>query len=127
MRFLGAIRAHDRPHGIVLRRYFAQRCSGNQVRVPCLGAAAYYSLIRSVPGNDTTFPEPYNMPLWKDLFRINGLILRIMHHIKGIRASYAVCICRQKVIAGSVAAIHCFHCIFGMKKMAVIYHIPWSL
>ena len=88
--------------------------------MPRLGAATYYSWIRSVPVNGTTFLEPYNMQLWEDLLRINGLSFRLMHYTKDIRANVAVCICGQQGTAGSVAVIHCFSCIFAMGKMAVL-------
>jgi hypothetical protein len=72
-RYLGAIRVHFMPHGIVLRCHFAESFSGNQVSVPGLGAATYYNCVRSVPGNGTSFLEPYNMQLWKKWLRKNGL------------------------------------------------------
>ena len=56
------------------------------------------------------------MQLWKELVRINGLTLRLMHNAKDIRANYAVCISRQQGTAGSVAVIHCFSCIFAIGK-----------
>jgi hypothetical protein len=61
------------------------------------------------------------MQLWEEWLRINELNLRLMHYAKDIRAHFAFWICGQLVITGSVAVIHVFHCIFGMKKMAVIY------
>ena len=72
-RSLGAIRVHFRPHGIVLRRHFAQSCSGKHVWMPFMGAATYYSCIRSVQGNGTIFLEPYNMKLWEALLHTNGI------------------------------------------------------
>jgi hypothetical protein len=73
-----------------------------------MGAVTEYSCVRSVPGNGTTFLEPLNMQLWEELLQINGLTLRFMHYRKGIRANYAICLCGQKVSAGSVAVIHYF-------------------
>ncbi len=61
------------------------------------------------------------MLLWEELLGINELTLYLMHCEKDIRANYAVCVCGQKVIAGSVAVIQFFHCIFVMGKMAKIY------
>ncbi len=95
--------------------------------MPGLGAATYYSWIRSVPVNETTFLEPYNMQLWEDLLRINGLSFRLMHYAKDIRANFAVCNCGQKDTAGSVAVIRCFSSIFAMGKMAVLKPNPYIL
>ena len=67
------------------------------------------------------------MQLWEYLLEKNKLNRRLMHYKKDIRANYAVCICLQKVIAGSVAVIRFFHCIFGLGKMAVIYPNPCIL
>ena len=67
------------------------------------------------------------MQLWDDWLRIRGLILHLMHYGMDIRANYAVCVCGEYVVAGSVAVIHFFHCIFGMGKMAVIYPNPCIL
>jgi hypothetical protein len=39
--------------------------------------------------------KPYNMQLWEELLRINGLTLCLMHYPKDIRANYAVCVCGQ--------------------------------
>ena len=45
-----------------------------------LGAATYYSFLRAVPGNGTTFLEPYNMQLWEALLHIYEINLRFMHY-----------------------------------------------
>ncbi len=47
----------------------------------------------SLPGNVTTFLEPYNTELCELLLEINWLILRMMHYKKDIRANYVVYIC----------------------------------
>ena len=73
------------------------------------------------------FLEPYTMQLLEDLHKINGLTLCNMQYQNYIRANYAVCICGQKVIAGSVIVIHVFQYIFATGKMAVIYPNPCIL
>ncbi len=84
--------------------------------MPCLCAAALCSFIRSVPGNGTAVLKPSNVQLWGELLGINKPTFRLMHSEKDIRANYDVCVSGQKVIAGSVAVIHVFHCNFGIGK-----------
>ena len=67
------------------------------------------------------------MQLWDDLLRIRGLRLHLMHYGMDIRANYAVCVCGEYVVAGSVAVIHFFTSFFTFKKMAVTYMNPYIL
>ena len=61
------------------------------------------------------------MQLREDWHSKNQQTLCRMHYVNDIRANYAVCICGQETTAASVAVIHFFHLMFGIKKMAVIY------
>ncbi len=80
--------------------------------MPSLVAAAARCTL-SIPGIRTAFLErTWNMKLWDNLFRIRRLRLHLMHYARDIRINYAVCVCGEYILAGSVAAIHFFTVLF---------------
>ncbi len=61
--------------------------------------------------HNTAVYAPYRemeLPFWKRMMCSfeTAIIVLLMHYGKDIRANYAVCICWQYVIVGSVAVIH---------------------
>ena len=82
-----AINAYFRPYEMVLRRCFAEGCSGNQLGESGLDTAAFQIVLQRIMA-PVCLQKPQNLQLWTELLQIRALRRRLRHYLKDIRANY---------------------------------------